>query len=253
MKPKTVIFTICDKNNEKWAKGLENSLRKFHFKKEVDFKIYGPEFCEAALKEDQHFWYKATPWIASQLMDEYETVIKIDSDSLVTGNLDHILKQTEYEVGVVLNFNHIDARSYGMYTVWDIKAEEYFNCGLVAMRSKRFVNQWFKLCQSPHFVNYRMREQDLLNILCWYGDYRVRLFDDKETFNGLASKDFWPGAELVDDQLIVKFVDGEGKEVAKKRIAVIHWGGGKDAQKMNFETKFTPEVVKWLKTLAKYE
>ena len=248
---KAIFYTIADENNLPYAKGLEASFKKFH--KNIPFKIYGPEYCAKAKEEDNDFFYKATPWIARELLEEYELVVKMDADSVVCGNLDHIIKDETYGVGVVSNYSKSDLQLYGAVAVWDIKPEEYFNCGLVAMRDKNFVNNWFRLCQSDRFRNYRYREQDLLNILCHYGDYKVKLLDNSELLNGLLGKDLWHASELENKNIVVKFRADDGAEVAQRTIKVIHWGGGNASNKMAFETKFTTEVAEYLRELTKYE
>lgn len=250
---KVVFFTIADEKNISWAKGLERSFKKFH--PDIDFKIYGPEYVAESLKQDADFFYKATPWIARDLITEYELVVKIDADSVVCGELDHIINDPMYEVGCVLNFNNRDSKQFGRVEVFNIIAERYMNCGLVAMTSKRFIDHWWSLCNSPVFHAFRYREQDLLNIIYYYGNYRVTCFDDDgKTLNGLANKDYWHGMEMIDGVLKLPVFDKpNGKIMKTVDIKVIHWAGGNTPGKMNFDLRFSSVVSDYLKKLTQYE
>ena len=107
-----IVFTIADERNLDYAKGLEASFKKFHPDKE--FRIYGPE----QLKEIRHheipdFFYKATPFIAKDLIREYDLVVKIDADSVVTYELDNIFNDSSNDFAAVLNNN--SSQHYSRY------------------------------------------------------------------------------------------------------------------------------------------
>lgn len=245
MKP--VFFTIADDNNLGFAKKMERSLKKFH--PDIPLKIWGQKELDE-IKNPQKF-YMMTPLVGRFLINDYNPVIKLDCDQVITGSLDHIIKDETYDIGVVLNSNPREMRKLTVQ-VWDVNPLIYYNCGFVAMRSRRFVDHWWSLCMSPHFGRYTYREQDLLNIMCHYGDYDVKCFDYSDKFHGLASSSYWNHLELRKDKLYLP-PQPDGYPNKEKEIVCLHWAGGQmnNARKMKFDGQFTPEVAEHLKKLVK--
>lgn len=246
-KKPVIMFTVCDNANLPYAKKFENSLRKFHSEKDLPFLIIGEDVVRQT--GDPDIFYKQKPYFAKPLLKEYELVIGVDADQLVLGDLNHILSLKDYEVGTVLNYNRVDPPVYGVVQVWDIHPQRYYNCGLVAMRSERFVDHWLNLCNSEHFKNYRYREQDLLNVLCYYGNYMVRCFDDYDrmyeysAWHGLLSKGTGLRMILKDGKVILPKADDNYPE-RDKEIKIYHAGGGTSGvDKMNYKTWFPEEII----------
>lgn len=246
-KKKAVMFTVADSQNLPYAKMLANSLRKFHSEEELPLLIYSPD--EKTLQKDPDFFYRQKPHFAKELIKDYDLVIGADADQIITGDLNHILNDESYDIGGVINWNRIDPQLYGLVQVWDINPSRYLNCGLVAMRSKQFIDHWWELCTSEHFDVYQYKEQDLLNILAWYCQYKVKVFDWEDTFNGLISKGEWPRVELEKDQLILD-PDAQGFPERRKIIKVLHWAGGSGADKMNYRIGFNDAVIERLDYLV---
>lgn len=244
---KKVMFTIADQANMPYATKMINSFKKFH--PDVDIKIYTEK--EVG---DKVNYYRATPMFARELIKDYDVVLKMDADQIVTGNLDYIFN-SDYDVASVINFNRVDPSTYGFVKVWDIHPVEYFNCGLVAMKNKDFIEHWWALCNGPHFENYQYREQDLLNIICHYGQYSALNLDapfgNYRSWHGLLSKGEWPKIKLVGDELILPAAKDQYPE-HDKTIRVIHWAGG-DGEKMNYRKYFTEDVIKRLDYLCSPE
>lgn len=247
------LFIIDDNRNQELAKMFLNSIRKFHTEKELVVKIIDPNDYEE-FKADTYFYYKAKALIANKFLDEYETVIIADADHIMTGDITHILSLKDYDAGCVLNFNTKDAKEYGAVSVWDIAPQEYLNAGFIAFRSKEFASHLLQLCNSKHFDNYRYKEQDLLNIMAHYGNYKVRVFDlyDPEhnysAFHGLVSKAWWNMIIMQEDKLVItpKNVPAVRNNV---EVKLIHWAGG-NTNKMNYKIYFTDEVSKRLDYLV---
>lgn len=240
-------FTISDKNNLKYYEMLKNSLSKF-----TDDKLILIDEMKIKQLGDPHFYYRATPIIAAGLLRTYDAVAKIDADTIITGNLNHIW-EGEFDVAVVKNSNPREDARYPV-RLMDIHPYSYVNAGFVVMKSKGFVEQWLKLCMSDHFINYQYREQDLLNIMVFYmsdkfgGQWRIRHLDDEGYFHGLASKGYWPNIVYNGVNLVLPIVDKYPDK--PKEIKAIHWAGG-SIGKMNYKLHFQPEVVKYLDTLVK--
>jgi hypothetical protein len=245
-KGKVVFFSIAgDDTNLGYAQMMVNSFR--HFYPDIPMIIIGQKEVQAT--RDPHFYYRATPIIANQLLDHYELVVKIDADSLVVGNLDHILEDETYDMGNVLNWNRVDPGKYPFpLTVWDIPDTEYMNCGFVAMRSKELVEHWLKLCFDDKFLHYRFREQDLMNIIYYYGNYNVKCFDHGNKWHGLISVGEWMNLKMKGDELVLPVVDNYPNE--EKTIKVLHVAGGQVPDKMNLHKRFKGEVLEHLIKLA---
>jgi lipopolysaccharide biosynthesis glycosyltransferase len=248
MKQKVAFFTIATSgppysNEDKPFEMLKNSLAKFH--PDVPLIRIGNQDVDDY--RDTGFFFRATPIIARTLIDQYDTVIKIDSDSIVTGDLSELFEGT-YDIGLVNNSNPREMRSYPV-AVWDIHPLAYVNAGFVVMKSKSFIDHWFNLCMSQHFMSYQMREQDLLNIMAFYGDYQVRFLDQGDSFWGLSSKQYWDSIKMVGDELVLpKAPEWPDKD---KKIRVIHYAGGtNNPEKMNINTHFSSEVSKRLHYLC---
>lgn len=225
---KRVAFCPADQNNEKFFQQLQTSLRKFHSEEDLPLLRFSDT------RNDPHFWYRATPILARELLKEYEIAIKLDADQIICGDISEIWNETDYfDVGVVLN-----DPSYPI-NLWDITP--YYNNGLVVLKSPEFVEHWYKLCFGPHFLNYQFREQDLLNILCSdYHNYKVKWLEQKD-FYGEQAKPYWPLAKLIGNKIVVD----------NHEIKVIHFGGGNIPNKGNYRIRFSPEVCQRIDELIK--
>ena len=245
---KKAFFTIADKNNLQYYEKLKNSLNKFH----PDIPLILIDEEKMRKYADIDFYYRATPIIASGLLEEYDAVCKLDADQIITGSLDHIW-DGDFDVAVVNNSNPREDATYPIRFL-NIHPYSYVNCGFVVMKSKPFVKHWLGLCKSEHFINYQYREQDLLNLMIFYmdqrfgGPYGVRFLDTEESFHGLASKGYWPNIELKGKDLILP--KGEEWPDKDKKIVCLHWAGG-NVGKMNYRLNFKPDVVKRLDELVK--
>ena len=246
-KPKVIAVCVATMDHMGYFENLKNSLRKFHTEEELPLALIGPE----QLKDnpDKDFFYRATPILGRQFMDlGYDIVIKLDVDQIITGKLNHIWENVEYDVAVVQNSNPKEMATFPV-SVWDIPPMAYVNCGFVVMKSRVFVEHWLDLCFSPHFNNYQMREQDLLNILVYYGKYTVKMLDNSSKWHGLISKGYWLDLKLKDDKLMLP--KGEWPNDEDKEIVCLHWAGGNIPNKMNLNTQFKEDISKWLTKLIK--
>lgn len=248
-KKPVIAFTVADKNNEKYAQALLNSLRKFHTEEELPLKIIKGEELEGYLKDDKMFYYRQKPIIAEPLLKEYELVIGMDCDQIVLGKLDYLLKTKDFDVATVLNWNRYDPQRYGFITFQGILPVEYMNCGLVCMRSEKFVHDWKLLCFTPQFDRVQYREQDLLNIMIYYGNWNIRCLDhqDKiggnESWWGLIGKLEWSRAELRGEKIIVPKGFGDTPFPPQDtELKIVHMAGG--PVKEQWGKFFSPEIMK---------
>lgn len=264
------VFVIADQNNFKYAVTMLKTFRHFHdwpvvlvtneVKKEELDKL--PDKIELvdlnAYLEDPFFFYRATPIIAEPLLDKYELVIKLDADQLILGDLNYILETKDYDIGTVINANRVDPMQYGWVELGRIGISpiEYFNCGFVAMRSPRFVHNWLVDCFTPQFERMQYREQDILNILCYFGNYNVRCFDHGDgvrkynAWHGLIAKGECARAYMQGDKVIIPKGLGETPFPPNDmELKVLHLGGGAGAPKDNWGAYLPPEVMDYVNKL----
>jgi hypothetical protein len=253
---KKIVFIPADDNNLKYAELCINSLRKFHSEEELPVVIIKDEDLQQRLAKDPNFFYRAAPILAKEFMDKgWELVIKMDADQIVTGDLSELWTGEDWDVAVVQNSNpknlqeHQDATGQTL-TVLDINPLHYVNAGLVVMRSKEFVEHWLQLCMSYHFDTFQFREQDLLNILVHYGNYRVKFLDASNKWYGLISKSLVVNTKLVKNKIILPKNDIFPQD-EDKQIMCYHFAGGNDPRKGNYRTLFPSDVVKYLDQLTK--
>jgi len=252
---KKILVAVADANNLKLAKGFENSLRKFHDEEELPYYLVTGDELAKYLSDDPAFFYRATPILGKRFLNDYDVVIKVDVDQIVMGNLSYIWEQANrYDVGTVLNINRIDPPKYGLVTTSVIDAPEYFNCGLVAMANKDFVNHWDKLCHSKYFDRLQYREQDLLNIICHFGEYKVKCFDNYNPINGyfswhgLVAKGETANAYLKGKDVVIP-IDKTGYPDREVILKLWHTAGGNNETKVNYRIYFPEEMIKhidWL-------
>lgn len=246
MKKPLVFFSIADANNLSYFHKLKKSFEHFH--PSIPLLLYDEP--KIVPYNDPNFWYRATPMIGKELLKEYETVIKIDADSVVTGDLSE-LWNGDFDIGVVNNSNPREFKTFP-YQYRNVHPFAYVNCGLVVMKSLSFVEYWYDKCFSSLF-NTQMREQDMLNDLVFDNHWSVKKFDEGDSFYGLASKGYWPNIQLLADHRLLLPKGTELKEPwpdKEKYIKVLHFGGGNIPNKMNFNTLFQPEVAAYLKEIT---
>jgi hypothetical protein len=248
-----LLFIIDDDRDPKLATDFYNSLRKFHTEEELDIKIV-KRSDKKEWVDDSEFYYRAKPVIAKEYITKYELVIGCDADQLCFGRLDHILGSA-YDVGTVLNINRADPLFYGHISIHPIAPNEYYNAGLVAIRSEMFLDQWYKLCHSAFFPRLQFREQDLLNLLCHFGTYDVMCFDRYDVVNNYFA---WHG--LVSKGETAKAILKEGKVIIPKGednypdrdtvLKIFHYaGGGQEAK--NYRIHFSEELQSYIEELVK--
>jgi lipopolysaccharide biosynthesis glycosyltransferase len=246
MVQKTIVFTIADEKNMPFAKMMEKSFKHFH--PDVPLIIYGDKEIKESNIPTPHFFYLSTPYFARQLIKEYEQCVKIDADSIITAPLEIIDSPENFDVGVVFNWTR-DAYS-NQVKVWDITPQGYFNNGFVVFRSEELINHIWKLCNEAYFPNYQFREQDMLNIVAYYGNYKVKVLDINNSWYGLQSKSEWNKAIMQNGKIVIP----KGKDMfpmMDKTLRVIHYAGGEQGVKGNYKIYFNEEVSSYIDSLIK--
>lgn len=238
------------------ALNCEKSFKSFH--KDIPFHIVQGEELESYLKTDPAFFYRATPILTEKYLEEYELVVKIDADSLVLGDISYIWKTKDYDIATVLNFNKLDPLTYGYVDIQriGITPVDYFNCGLVAIRNAKFAHHWKIKCFDPEFDKVQYREQDILNVLCYYGNYSVRCLDHGDPIGGnigwwgLIGKSRWKDAVVEGKKIVVKDI-GDKFPARDTELKIIHMAGGSGNKKDNWGVYFSSDVMKRITEILK--
>ncbi|MDE1866623.1 MAG: hypothetical protein KGI08_02785 [Thaumarchaeota archaeon] len=269
-KKPVVVYCIADVNNFPYALTMIKTLRKFH---DWDVYLYTNETTPEKIKllpknvtikdlnpylQDMGFFYRATPILAEELLIDYELVIKIDADSLILGDLSALIKTTDYDVATVINWNRMDEKFYPLVSGWGILPFEYFNCGFVAMRSRIFAHHWKVLCYTEQFNRMQFKEQDLLNAICYFGNYNVRCLDfankdiELNDWYGLISKGELSRAIVKDGKIIIpKGLGNQPFPPTDIWVHAIQMAGGVEGKKDNWQILFSPESMERVKELMK--
>jgi len=261
-KPLAILVTGIGDTYYNYSVKMLNSLKKTNpnIEKKADIILMTQkEFAQKGGTPREMLYM--TPWFAADLIKQYDCVVRLDSDMIITGDISHVW-EGDFDVAVVQNGNPREMvaqqQSMGkLVQVWDIKGlEEYVNCGFVVMKSEEFVNHWLSMCTPERQNTYQFYEQDFLNILCFYGNYKVR-FLDKEANNkwhGLIAKGYYSEAILKDKKLILPNKSGAEFDMwpidGDKEIVCIHIAGGNSPSKFDGLAKFfQPEVHNYIQFL----
>jgi len=229
-------------------------------KEDFDKATKTKEFIEGVnVKDHKDNMFRLTPLFAKELIKDYELVVRLDADQIIMGDFDYIVEQRKnYDLGTVLNINRVDPLHYKPCGGWGIPPNEYYNIGLIAFTSESFLNHLWKLCNSKYFWRLQYREQDLVNVMAHYGDYRVKCFDHPNiennycAFHGLVAKGEGLRFRLEKDGEKYKVVLPKGPDNYPDHDMVIkayHFAGGEFEKKYNYHIHFKPDIVDYVEWL----
>lgn len=248
---KTLFFTIALTSlYAGQAKMMMNSFKKYHPDREITCLTYEDvKKLRYKMQDIERVQNALTPFFLDDLIEKYDCLVRLDADQIITGNLDHVL-EGDYDVAVVQNSNPRELKKLKV-TVWDIDPLDYANCGFVVVKSKKFIRHWFNLCMTDRLWHYQYREQDILNILINYFNYKVKYLDNSNKWHGLISKQYWNKIILKDDKFILP-KNEEWPIDEDKEIICLHWAGGTYPGKMHdLKIRFREEVANKLLWLTK--
>ena len=264
MKKPLCIFTCgLDPTNEDYAKKMIRSLMKTNPKitEKGDIVLFTQKDFQA-MGGTPHEMFYMTPWFAKALFKDYETVVRLDADMIITGDISHVW-EGDFDVAVVQNGNPREVQAQVQLMgkpvqILDVDSiADYVNCGFLVMKNEAFVDNWIRLCTPERQRIYQFYEQDLLNIMVHYGNWKVRFLDkeDNHKFHGLISKGFESQMILKDNKLILPKDSGAESDPwptdADKEIVCIHVAGGGQPNKFDYfnGNRFQPDVLTFIKNL----
>ena len=261
---KAVFTTWCTNDYTEMIglKELTNQLKYFH--PNVPHIIINSEK-ENELK-DKYPWalpQHMMPISMIEYFDDYDTVIHIDGDSTVTGELEHIF-DTSYDVMCVRNYTLIGQCGFTPPEKCVVPAgfntNNFMNAGFVVINSKEFVGEWLNNCSK---LNRNDDEQNELNRIFNSGKYKGKILDDFNTglsygmtnvWGNETHWDSWKNLFIEDDKL--KQINQLGEKI---NVKILHMAGGGDSKKEVFKGKkmrewlsewVSPEVSNYLNKIS---
>lgn len=236
---------------------LKNSFKYFH--PDIDFFVFDTKMTNEA--KVKHPWLRDIWMMAPSCMpyiDDYDMVVHIDGDCIVTGPMTELFESDEDIIGVRNNNSLDKASSHPGITIRNLQpfgngnfipVQKFINAGLVASNNKEFWHDWHSLNKEAHRIKQEVSpcfhglgdEQDCLNQLFHWGKYSTKIIDAMGTgvSYGLCNTwgennnhwESWSEIYVKDDRL---YLD-DPKTGEPMYIKVMHQAGGHAAAKLNKE------------------
>jgi hypothetical protein len=215
---------------------MVNSFKKFH--PDIDLVLIRQNTVDKLFSEKGINWYNATPYFAELFFDDYDLVVKMDVDHVVTGRMTEIFDNVDYGVAGPWNFN-----DYENSSVQNVTAEMYVQGGLIASTKKEFWLKWQRMNNDVR--KYRCRENDVFNLVIYneIPGLKLKIVDKERDYYGCKSLNREKEFYIESDRLMCR---GE-------QVFAYHNAKGGVYPKLDFDNMpFTPEVKEWLKRIGSY-
>jgi hypothetical protein len=227
---KIAAFTIADDDlTHRLARRVRMSFCKFH--PEIPFFVYDSNNEKQILGEVKESAcackaFEIRPRLCEMLLKDFDCVIYLDADTVVTDTLDEFLAQ-DYDVAASLN---LEGNGF---------PPGYLNAGVSAISSLDFCREWTELMYQP---NAGRSNQVYFNELAKSGRFRLKIVDAADVYYNETSRPHWKSIRL----------DENGKFVCNnRRIKVLHWAGGSGRMEDKLSSKdFAPVVREALNVLT---
>jgi hypothetical protein len=237
---KTVFYTIVS-DNYYYPVGthvLVNSFKKFH--PDIDLVVFRQDQIDKTFFLKGINFYSAKPTFAKLLTKDYDRVINIDSDTIITGRLTEVL-DTDWEVGGAWNFN-----LYENTSVENVKEIDYVQAGMVGSTNPKFWDIWER--ENKKAMSYKCQENDILNLV-WYNDPEVKkmkrlIWDREKNYIGCKSLG-------LEDKF---YVEDNKLKLNGEEIKAYHWARGAVFPKLDFtnpEIPFSQDAREFMDRIAK--
>ena len=214
-----------------------NSFKRFH--PDIDLCLIRQNTVDKLFKEKGIDWYNATPYFAELLFDDYDLVVKMDVDHVITGRMTEIFDNVDYDVAGPWNFN-----DYENSSVENITERMYIQGGMIASTKKEFWLTWQEMNRDAR--KYRCRENDVMNLIIYNvmsEELKLKIVDKDKDYYGCKSLNREHEFYIDNNRLMCR---GE-------QVLAYHNAKGGAYPKLDFDNMpFTPEVKKWLKQIGNY-
>jgi len=228
---KTIAVIRCAKNFSVLAERCKKSFEYFHPDIECvcayseDWREFLDGMGVSGIGIGKHFMYTATFLSYLKMCSEnYELVINLDSDVVVTGRLDEMLVG-DYDIGATQS-----------------ASLDYYNSGVWSSTSKEFVRTNLKLNLDSHFCE----NWAFVHLVRYYKGAKaiVKVFDDvnEKVWYNERSRQWWNRLTVKDEKLYTP----------DREVKILHWAGGMGwgQEKRMSCSLFSDEVKQWLNKIT---
>lgn len=259
-KSKRIAFCTHASDDYFFSVGGAKLVKTFkYFHSDTPFFVFGTNEINALNKKyhNRLSWLCLMPFIVKEMFNMgYETVVRIDADSIITGPILDIVLESTADVMTVRNNNDkgLASKDGNPAVVFNGCApDDYKNAGFVGINSQEFNNEWLKRSLNARPGAYTHGEQDILNEILQEKKFTEECLDRRETSRhmGISCLD---GKETYWDSLKNLYVYHDehifSLAYKGKDLLVIHQAGGHKKDKMNFDELFSPGVAETLRSLT---
>ena len=257
---------------------LHNSIKHFH--PEIDHVIVDSKMTKEIEKEIpwmKNIWMMAPSCLP--LADDYDMVIHLDGDAVVTGPLDEMINSTAEIIGVRNNNSLNQAGAHDGITIRhmapfgdgsDIPLQGFINAGMIAAQGKDFWEDWHDVNSQVADVTNKGYynpgwgdENDTLNQIFHSDKYNSEVIDPigSGVSYGLSNVwgtgdnhwESWSQIYVKDDRLYLNDMVKEGWNIVQGDpmcIKVLHQAGGSIAAELN---RSAGGFRNWMKTVVSDE
>lgn len=213
-----------------------NSFKRFH--PDIDLVIFRQNVTDKLFKEKGTDWYNSKPFMAELLFNDYDLIVNMDADHVVTGRMSEIFDNVDYDVAGPLNFN-----DYENVSVNNVSEEMYIQGGMIASTSKEFWLKWQEMNRDAR--KYKCRENDVMNLVIYneMPKLKLKIVDKYKNYYGCKSLGREPEFYIENDKLMCR----------NEQVLAYHNAKGGVFPKLDFDNMpFPPEVKAWLKEIGTY-
>ena len=257
---------------------LHNSIKHFH--PEIDHVIVDSKMTKEIEKEIpwmKNIWMMAPSCLP--LANDYDMVIHLDGDAVVTGPLDEMINSTAEIIGVRNNNSLNQAGAHNGITIRhmepfgngsDIPLQGFINAGMIAAQGKDFWEDWHDVNSQVADVTNKGYynpgwgdENDTLNQIFHSDKYTSEVIDPigSGVSYGLSNVwgtgnnhwESWSQIYVKDDRLYLNDMIKEGWNMVQGDpmcIKVLHQAGGSIAAELN---RSAGGFRNWMKTVVSDE
>ena len=257
---------------------LHNSIKHFH--PEIDHVIVDSKMTKEIEKEIpwmKNIWMMAPSCLP--LANDYDMVIHLDGDAVVTGPLDEMINSTAEIIGVRNNNSLNQAGAHNGITIRhmepfgngsDIPLQGFINAGMIAAQGKDFWEDWHDVNSQVADVTNKGYynpgwgdENDTLNQIFHSDKYNSEVIDPigSGVSYGLSNVwgtgnnhwESWSQIYVKDDRLYLNDMIKEGWNMVQGDpmcIKVLHQAGGSIAAELN---RSAGGFRNWMKTIVSDE
>lgn len=211
-----------------------NSFKRFH--PDIDLIVYRQDMIDKVFKEKNINFYQAKPTFAKLLTSQYDLIVNIDADTVITGRLREVFDNVDYEIGGAWNFNDYENASFE-----NITEKMYLQAGMVASTNKKFWSVWE--VENLDAMKYLRKENDVLNLVAYnhLPELKLKIFDEKKDYYGCKSLGREPEFYIENDKLMCR----------EEQILAYHFARGGVFPKLHFNSMpLKDEVKAWLNNLS---